>query len=423
MANKIALAFSQFYERTPLEPSAMENYLISDRESNYEWQRHGESVIFVIMDAAVVEEEIANDVQELLEEHFSDRESAEIGLETEFTEQSHYERKILDDRSWQKEWEEFETKLKNETRHFNQFGVKLLNRIFEGIETRQTEEGIKLVTTVGPESNIKTLYRARVFQSNAKLQDALRHPDLQLGPPPNLYALPGRMNARGISMFYGAIEEDIAIGEVRPPVGSKVVVAKFDILKELKLLNLNALTKVNSEGSIFDPNYIRQLERDIFLRKLSDKMSNPVMPEDETMDYLITQAIADYLAVESKVNFDGIMYPSVQSDKEGINIVLFHKSSRVEPYRWELDVNLGSYTEEGWEWDYYVMGKTRKSAPIFRKYYSDLMGEEIIINTDKDSREPTLAIDIQSIRIHHVKAVKFLKDFHNLSFIDDFKNI
>ncbi|WP_293943555.1 MULTISPECIES: RES family NAD+ phosphorylase [unclassified Sphingobacterium] len=239
-----------------MEPTAMEYHMISDKESSYDWRRQGEEVVDVIMEAADIEEEVANDVQEILGKRFSDCESAEMGLKTEFAAESHYKLKILEDRPWQKEWEEFQTKLKNEARHFNQFGVNLLNKVLEGIDTMRTEEGNSLVTTIGPGTSIKVLYRARVLQSEEKLKEALRYPDKQLGPPPNKYALPGRMNSRGISMFYGAIEEDIAIGEVRPPVGSKVVVAKFNILKELKLLKLNALTKANSVGSIFDPAYI-----------------------------------------------------------------------------------------------------------------------------------------------------------------------
>jgi len=222
------------------------------------------------------------------------------------------------------------------------------------------------------------------------------------------------MNARGISMFYGAINEETAISEVRPPVGSKVVLSKFKVLKELKLLNLSALKNVSSVGSIFDPNHIHQVERDIFLRKLSTRMSSPVMPDDEPMDYLITQAIADYLAMESKVTFDGIMYPSVQSDKVGINIVLFHKSSRVKPYSWKLDVELGSYTDEGWEWDYRVTQKSRKKKIIERKYYDDMFDKDIIIAKHKDLRDFILSIEIQDIKIHHITAVRFDTNPHDL---------
>lgn len=39
------------------------------------------------------------------------------------------------------------------------------------------------------------------------------------------------MNARGVSVFYGANDPTAAIAEVRPPVGSQVAVAQFEIIR------------------------------------------------------------------------------------------------------------------------------------------------------------------------------------------------
>lgn len=64
--------------------------------------------------------------------------------------------------------------------------------------------------------------RARVFQSEDKLEMAMCRPDLQLGSPPALVAAAGRMNARGISVFYGANDPKAAIAEVRPPVEARL---------------------------------------------------------------------------------------------------------------------------------------------------------------------------------------------------------
>ena len=65
--------------------------------------------------------------------------------------------------------------------------------------------------------------------------------------------------------------------------------------------------------------------------RMSDRITRPVMPNDEPSDYLITQAIADYLA--GQAGLDGILYPSAQvaNAKKSKNIALFHPSSRVEP--------------------------------------------------------------------------------------------
>src|SRR5260221_11974731 len=106
------------------------------------------------------------------------------------------------------------------------------------------------------------------------------------------------MSARGISVFYGATNASVALAEVRPPVGSKVVVARFIITRPLRLLDLTALDDVRDGGSIFDPSLKGRLERAAFLRSLGQCMTRPVMPDDEAFDYVTTQAITNYLATD-----------------------------------------------------------------------------------------------------------------------------
>lgn len=102
------------------------------------------------------------------------------------------------------------------------------------------------------------------------------------------------MNAKGISAFYGATEPHIALAEVRPPVGSQVAIVRFEIVRPLRLLDLNKLEQIQESGSIFDPGYARRLGRMMFLTKLSGRISRPVMPDDQDNEYLATQAVADY---------------------------------------------------------------------------------------------------------------------------------
>ena len=106
------------------------------------------------------------------------------------------------------------------------------------------------------------------------------------------------MNAAGIPVFYGALDEDTCVAEVRAPVGSYVVVAKFEVLQPLRLLDFDSLKKVYVEGSHFDPDYAWRLGRASFLERLVREMSRPVMPGDEAFEYLVTQAVAEYLATK-----------------------------------------------------------------------------------------------------------------------------
>jgi len=172
------------------------------------------------------------------------------------------------------------------------------------------------------------------------------------------------MNAHGISVFYGANNPAVAIAEVRPPVGSKVVVARFDIIRPIRLLDLTALDLVTSSGSVFDSTYIERLEQTMFLRNLSHRITIPVMPDDESLEYLATQAIADFLASENSPPLDGILFPSVQTAGAALNVVLFHKASRVEeielPKGTEITSNIGYMTEDGWEDDFTVYEEISK---------------------------------------------------------------
>jgi RES domain len=100
-------------------------------------------------------------------------------------------------------------------------------------------------------------------------------------------------------------------------------------------------------GSPFDVRYLQGLKRTQFMRGLTERLSKPVMPSDEPFDYLPTQAVADFLAMEPSPGLDGIIYPSVQAggfDRltnpgyrvfrrplvHDCNVVLFHKAARVQ---------------------------------------------------------------------------------------------
>ncbi len=201
--------------------------------------------------------------------------------------------------------------------------------------------GRPVVVDAGPETGIGTVYRAREFQSERELRDAMKRPDLDVGPPPRAKAVAGRMNATGIAVFYGATDPDVALAEKRPPVGSKVLIGCFAIIRPLKLLDLASLDDLaDEEGSLFDGEHRQRLKRAQFLRGLSRRLSKPVMPNDAPLDYLPTQAIADFLATAEypPLPLDGIIYPSVQTGEPGLmfdrstrrNVALFHRAAQVE---------------------------------------------------------------------------------------------
>lgn len=89
------------------------------------------------------------------------------------------------------------------------------------------------------------------------------------------------MNALGVSAFYGALDVATCRAEVRPPVGSHAVFAEFEILRSLRILDMDALARIAVHGSIFDPDYSTRLARAAFLRNFGNEIAQPVMPRDE----------------------------------------------------------------------------------------------------------------------------------------------
>lgn len=422
IAARVEKAFEQHFIRTSDQPNWWQQSLLSDRESNYEWERDGEPVVWAIANSAGFSEEVAQDIQVILEDKYYDFDAATMGEETNFSSESYYEQINPNDQRWQDEWRNFEHCLKTEARFFSRNAVCHLESIFRGIDKVSTANGKPTVINAGPHTQLEAIYRARVFQSEEKLKEALCRPDLHLGPPPTAVAVAGRMNARGISVFYGANNPNVAVAEVRPPVGSKVIVAKFVITRPLRLLDLSALGFVTRNGSVFDPGYAERLEHSTFLRSLCKLMTKPVMPDDEALEYLPTQAIADFLATENTPVLDGIIFPSVQADGEGLNVVLFHKAARVEQLKLsdgaEIEAITGYLGEDGWEVDYSVREQVLKNESLQdgnnEPDWSDFKPYKILASEANftDLRKSSLSLDLNSIRVCVVRSVQYNFEDH-----------
>lgn len=415
LAERVEDAFADHYTRTATDPDFWQERLMADRELNYSWLRDGWPVYEAIQDAAGLGEEPAADVLEILEEkHALSHDKDNLGEESEFSSGSHYERRHSDGIGLHMGWHEFEQSLKTRARFFSSTGEDLLNRVFGGIDKMKTQAGWPLVQDAGPTTPLDHLYRARVFQSDGALKDALCRPDTHLGSPPPRAARAGRMNAQGISVFYGAACEGVAIAEVRPPVGSRVAVARFEITRPLRLLDLTAANNAYAEGSIFDPSFKERLARAAFLRSLGARMVRPVMPDDEAIDYLPTQAIADFLATTNEPRLDGIIFLSAQVE-DGRNVVLFNHVARVEelafPKGAEIEASTGSNGEDGWETDYYVRETVPQRGNQQAESMDDgvmggLLQHTLLSDVDGDCRAAALRIVPEAVKVHHVNWVK-----------------
>ncbi|WP_051334517.1 RES family NAD+ phosphorylase [Bradyrhizobium sp. Ai1a-2] len=311
---------------------------------------------------------------------------------------------------------------KTEARFFSRTAANRLMSIFDGIGELQTRDGRPLVVDAGPGTDFHTLYHARVFQSDDKLEAALGRPDVHLGSPPAPFAAPGRMNADGISVFYGTNNQKAAIAEVRPTVGSQIAVTQFEIIRKLRLLDLAALSDVRVTGSLCDFGLAGRMETAVFLRLLSERIMRPAMPDDDPFECLATQAIADFLATEASVPIDGIIFPSGQAGGDSLYVVLFHKAARIEalnvPEGTEISASTGYWTEDGWVEDYEVV---EKIAPVHREVHKNeqelesldftAIAEAMRLDPRKvDWREASLRIVPESMEVHRVKRAQFATD-------------
>lgn len=303
------------------------------------------------------------------------------------------------------DWLKMQQSLQFESRLVNPVVGVVLERIFSGIDKLHAATGSQSpITIAGPGQPLNSFQRARNFQSEEAMTLALKHPEKHLGPTPRGKGAAGRMNAAGISVFYGATNDETAIAEVRPPVGSWVVTGTFEIVRPLRLLNLSDLGGIRPDISLsyFDPLRREQAQRCAFLRELQQQMLMPVMPENADQGYLITQAIADFLATSESLNLDGILFPSVQGsqgESPGQNVILFHKASGVEKTAdlealehvdlWELDEDHWHFYPHIWE-----------AGPSPQDSHPHLMSQTQIHN-------PCLKLNRDRIAIHKIKGVSF----------------
>ncbi len=306
------------------------------------------------------------------------------------------------DRHFSPRWQQFRDELRYRNRFFAGSTVPVLRDIFEVLrkfDKKYVQKSMKRIEILDQE---RFAWRARKVNSTRDVKKILKSLTSEMGPPPTSKFVAGRMNAPGISMFYGAMDADTAVAEVRPPVGSFVVVAKFAFLNQVKLLDIDELGKIHEDSSPFDPDYSKFRSISAFFGRLAHEVSVPVVPDDEASQYLPTQALADYLAHECEPRFDGVVFGSAQTGGTGRNVVIFNHACRIasddqrvfggELYIIPEDIN--DYTDNRWK----IYWKPSESQKI---------GDEVISQTEQNNGDATLQLDVQNIEIRQVIGVSF----------------
>lgn len=154
----------------------------------------------------------------------------------------------------------------------------------------------------------ETIYRARSIKKETPLEFQ------EITSPQDDCASQGRMSPAGISMFYGAFDEETVRRECTPKAKhdgkGRFLIGSFHPKKNLFILDLTDIPK----PSFWEHNQDYR-EKLSFLNTFSKEISKPIVPDDRIhIEYVPTQVFTEYLRFVFKYNgnssLDGIKYRS-----------------------------------------------------------------------------------------------------------------
>jgi hypothetical protein len=246
-----------------------------------------------------------------------------------------YTIKIPRDPTFLETWSSFKQTVKHSRRFFNDEATALLTRILAPIITGEWPPGQSAVRTINPKDPDHFIYRGR--QANDRASQLVIHssPIRQLSAPPPHLNLAGRMNAAGIGALYGSFDRKTCIAELRSPVGSEAVIGKFEILRPIRVLDLTILENASASFSFFQSDFLEKYAYGRFVEGFHAEIRKPVIPGRETLEYLPTQFVCEYLWTQAEPKFDGLIDGSSQLSNGANNIVLFPHAIDVEGYHEE----------------------------------------------------------------------------------------
>lgn len=423
LANRIHVALQEHFEFTSTDPDDHSDIMV--RLGLAAWEREGEYVRYVIADMAGLTEDAAADLTGLLRKiHYSYPDETD-GVPNPYGHDAFYEERAPDTTGFVNTWDRFRHDIRSRARFFNEHAKEALDEMFGDLYEHKTMDVVSVIWEVGPGDSEGSFWRARSASSEEDVKVILKAPASEIGPPPSESALSGRMNPAGIPVFYGALDKSTCVSEIRPSVGSYVVLGKFELLRKVMLLDLDALEKIYVDVSYFDSECTIRKGRAAFLRQLVAELSRPVMPQDEETDYIATQTVAEYLANVVSPRLDGIVFRSSQTGAAGRNVVLFNHARGVEsdtiPKGAEVEVYPPHEEEDGWEDPTFDVFRILPSDPPKESPSKaeplDLLDALPARGSDDQEPEgaeaqitrlePTLKLDIESIVVVDIKAVEY----------------
>lgn len=194
-------------------------------------------------------------------------------------------------------WDKFVEEIKTNCRFHNDY-----------FNTSAFSEYLKYMNKSYKKGDI--FYRARISEEKGFDED-------KMGAPPIGKASGGRANPMGISYLYLASDSKTAISEIRAGALDYITVAKFELLKDINVIDFE---KIDEISPFFDDIDIVKLGiNNHILKIINEEISKPLGGEGRALDYLPTQYISDY--IKSMGEWQGIKYNSTLGD--GYNLAIF----------------------------------------------------------------------------------------------------
>jgi hypothetical protein len=327
--------------------------------------------------------------------------------------------------AYEEQWAGFVAGVKHHGRFFLDHEREYLKKIFEPVLRGDLHRGTPPIVTLGaPDSEISVIYRGRPANSQSEQRTIFANPTRELAPPPPSLRTGNRMNAAGTAAFYGATDVTTCVAELAVPFGGAAIVGKFEFISSVRVLDLRLLSRANRFTSYFDPQVEDNAGYLRFMRGLRNRLRLPVLKGNETLDYLPTQMIAEYLAHDA--GLDGIMFVSSvvgeaaaeylyedededaagEADiarKTGVNVVLFPHAAIVEgdlasPKRRILKVEEPVLLSGGTGWLFVKVAKEAQ-PPVDSPEINDPLFN--------DALEPTLKLVEDKVVLARPRAIEY----------------
>ena len=165
----------------------------------------------------------------------------------------------------------------------------------------------------------KKLYRCRIVKNEERI--SLN----EMGAPESQKSSDGRANSRGIRCLYLGDSDETTIHETRAGKYDCVCIGTFVLKKDIVVVDFKSINKISPFAEGIIDNITELAVNKQYLERINTEMSKIMRRKDDSLDYLPTQYITDFVkSIENEgvSIYSGIEYKSVMNEN-GFNLAIF----------------------------------------------------------------------------------------------------